>query len=591
MSAGGAASAAAPGAREPAAAWLADPRLPLVLLRGRGRRLGGVLLVVLSSRLTFFIDDWDVLLHRRGLSADVFLRAARRAPGDGHRRALQGDPGHVRDGLAHPVRDRLDARLRWSAGSLLFVWMRSRVGAWLALAGVLPLLFLRRRLRGPPGPVPGRLLRPGGLRSRRAAGARARAPARSGALLRAAGRWAQLPDDRARVRRRRRGRARASTASCAAAGWVPVDPRRPVRALVPRLGHSGSHQFTFDNLATAPAFVLDGFSAAVSSLLGFATPDDGALAWGRALLAVLVVLAAARLLTPAHASRGRVGGARDRGRLLGADRATTRATSAAPRPRATSTWGWCSCSCSPPRSGAARDRAGPSSGWRCSASLAAVGGNLVALRDANRDLLNLTPVVRGDLAGLEIAADRVDPALVLDRANSGFNYFTLLDAGSYLSAAEKFGSPAYDQAELATAPESGALGRRPRHGGGARAAPGAGSRPRRPTTATRSTLRARSCRSRRGRPCLRQRGPAAAKIDLRRYATESSPVELGRLGPGAGCGARDPDRSLAAAVAARGRRRGLELCAPSPSGPAYSTSGLATGWAATRGASSSSGRT
>ncbi len=85
-------------------------------------------------------------------------------------------------------------------------------------------------------------------------------------------------------------------------------------------------------------------------------------------------------------------------------------------------------------------------------AVAAVAGNLLALRDAYNDLRALTPVVRGDLAGLEIAADRVDPALVLDRANSGFDYFTLLDAGSYLSASEKFGSPAYDQSELAAAP-------------------------------------------------------------------------------------------------------------------------------------------
>ena len=37
-----------------------------------------------------------------------------------------------------------------------------------------------------------------------------------------------------------------------------------------------TNQFTFDNLATAPAFVLDGYAASLSSLLGFATPDDGA---------------------------------------------------------------------------------------------------------------------------------------------------------------------------------------------------------------------------------------------------------------------------------------------------------------------------
>src|SRR4029079_17380431 len=88
-------------------------------------------------------------------------------------------------------------------------------------------------------------------------------------------------------------------------------------------------------------------------------------------------------------------------------------------------------------------------------AVAAVAGNLLAMRDSYNDLRGLTPVVRGDLAGLEIAADRVDPTLVLDHANSVCDYFTLLDAGSYLSASAKFGSPAYDEAELAAAPESG----------------------------------------------------------------------------------------------------------------------------------------
>ena len=42
---------------------------------------------------------------------------------------------------------------------------------------------------------------------------------------------------------------------------------------------------------------------------------------------------------------------------------------------------------------------------------------------------------------------------MLTPENSDFNYFTFLEAGPYLSAAEKFGSPAYSQEELAGAPE------------------------------------------------------------------------------------------------------------------------------------------
>ena len=39
-------------------------------------------------------------------------------------------------------------------------------------------------------------------------------------------------------------------------------------------------------------------------------------------------------------------------------------------------------------------------------------------------------------------------------ANSDFDYFDQVTAGPYLSASEKFGSPAYSQSELASAPES-----------------------------------------------------------------------------------------------------------------------------------------
>ena len=49
---------------------------------------------------------------------------------------------------------------------------------------------------------------------------------------------------------------------------------------------------------------------------------------------------------------------------------------------------------------------------------------------------------------------------MLTPENSDFNYFTLVEAGPYLSAAEKFGSPAYSQAELADGPGASA-GSRP----------------------------------------------------------------------------------------------------------------------------------
>ncbi len=81
-------------------------------------------------------------------------------------------------------------------------------------------------------------------------------------------------------------------------------------------------------------------------------------------------------------------------------------------------------------------------------------GNLAALRDAFRNLEGYPAVVRGGTGGLEIARDPVEPEFLLTAENSDFDYFTLVDAESYLSAVDEFGSPAYSVDELPSAPES-----------------------------------------------------------------------------------------------------------------------------------------
>jgi hypothetical protein len=86
------------------------------------------------------------------------------------------------------------------------------------------------------------------------------------------------------------------------------------------------------------------------------------------------------------------------------------------------------------------------------AGAAALGG-ISILHQSYRFFADLTPSVRGGLAGLEIAADRVSPDLVLNQENSDVNYLNAIRAGPYLSAVDKFGSPAYTDAELNTAPE------------------------------------------------------------------------------------------------------------------------------------------
>ena len=67
---------------------------------------------------------------------------------------------------------------------------------------------------------------------------------------------------------------------------------------------------------------------------------------------------------------------------------------------------------------------------------------------------DVTPAIRGGLAGLEI--DRRHGRSGSRRSNeqnSGFNYIGSIRAGPYLSAVREFGSPAYSQSELPSAPE------------------------------------------------------------------------------------------------------------------------------------------
>ena len=101
-----------------------------------------VLLIAWRSHLTFFIDDWDLLLHRRGLSADVLLGSHARHLILGPAAALEGNPGHVRHGQPDSRSRLRPLGCSWPACVLLFVYVRRRVGDWLALAAVLPILFM-----------------------------------------------------------------------------------------------------------------------------------------------------------------------------------------------------------------------------------------------------------------------------------------------------------------------------------------------------------------------------------------------------------------------------------------------------------------
>jgi hypothetical protein len=243
--------------------------------------------------------------------------------------------------------------------------------------------------------------------------------------------------------------------------WVVAVPLLLYAAWYAAFGNSGAYLgpsgLSLHNIVNSPPYILDGFASSIGSVLGLGRPElfggTAGLEWGRPLLLGLVVVAIAwvlrsrspRLLwalvplaiglafwflTAANFAFGRAPYA-SRYQYVGGVFVLMIAADLA---------------------------AGWRPGWRGVAGTLAVGvaaalSNLVILHDGYQALARSSQIVRGGLAGLEIAADRVDPNFLLTPENSDFNYFTLLTAGPYLSAEEKFGSPAYSQSELVTAPE------------------------------------------------------------------------------------------------------------------------------------------
>lgn len=514
---------------------LADPRLPALLL-AVALAVSGTVLVAMGSSLVFFIDEWDVLLHRRGFNADAFLMAHGEHPAIATAivyKAIQATFGM--DSITPYVVAAIATFLLSAA--LLFVYLRRRVGAWLALAATVPILFL--------GTAYEDLLTPFqiGYFGSMACGL--------GALL------ALERDDR-----------RGELIACAllvagltfsslgipflAGAALVIGFRERGRldrayvVAVPILlyglwylgwGREAETQVSLENLLTSPGYVLDGFAASVGSLLGVGAPRDeavvSALEFGRPLLAGLVVLAGARLLALGRIPRWvwvvlaiAVGFW-----FLAALNASFARAATVSRYQYV---GAIFCLLI-----AAELARGMRPGWRVTLGVFAVAvaatiANLSALNRAYDGYHGTVPVIRGGLAGLEIAAGTVDPEFRLTGENSGFDYFTLVDAGSYLSAVEEFGSPAYQEAELASATESARVAADKALAAAlsislATLAEAQGSLSARcPGTIE----RARQLELEPGSETILSSGGAGAGVRLRRYATESYPVELGQLRAG-----------------------------------------------------------
>ena len=220
-----------------------------------------------------------------------------------------------------------------------------------------------------------------------------------------------------------------------------------------------------------------------------------------------------------RAGRGAASGSCSRSRSRsGFGRASTPRSSASPPPAAISTWApiFVVLLAAELLRGVKVNR------WAATAAMVVAAlaalSNLSSLHTAWRGLTQFGQLQPAGLAALELTRDRVAPDFQLTEQNSGVDYLGLVDAGSYFSAVDAFGSPGL-------------------HPGRARrgACPGA--------RGGRQGLR--GPRSRSGS----RRAPAAAPA--RRSSSATSPGRFPSGPPGRRSGPRPPSRSPCACAAMR----------------------------------------
>ena len=310
-----------PSARWEAPRWPGKSNPALILL-GAVLLSAGVLLMWMGRELGFFLDDWTFLLYRRGSIDSAILNP--------HGENVVIGLSIVYRSLADVFG--MDSVVPWRV-TLVSLILLSSVLLFLIIAHARRRLpgrrrrgddrLPRRRLRGPVLGDPDRLLHLAVLRPWRLPSTPAPDDPSRRARVRPADDRDHVVQPRDPVRDRGRGRDRAGPGPLAARLRRRRADRR-LRALVARLGHEASSAISASNIVTLPDLLLEGFASSLASMLGLATPGTqeaiDAMAWGRPLLAIAVLLAAYRLVPArshlALAARIR----RHGGRLLAAGR-------------------------------------------------------------------------------------------------------------------------------------------------------------------------------------------------------------------------------------------------------------------------------
>jgi hypothetical protein len=427
------------------------------LLLGVALFLSGLLLIALCWNYTFFQDAWATLLYRQGFSAHDFLM-----PHNEHLVVFQVAVEKLFIEVfgmttARPAMLFMTATLL-TAGALMFVYVRRRVGPWLALFAAVSLLFL-----GSAWPV---LLWPFEIEFA------APIAAGLGMLLmleredRAGDIWAcvllivaigfgslgisfaaaALVD--LYLKRRTRGWGRA---------WVAVVPLVLYVAWYFGWGHEAERHMTLHNVLMSPAYTFEGFATAVGSLAGLSTTpvtSPGQPEWGRPLLIALIGLAI-------YGQRRRPGVSPTFWPVAAASLSywLLAAFNFIPGREAASTR-YVYAGAAFVLLLAAELLRGVTFSRRAlwisaSVTILAVLPNLAQMKDGADWMKEQSILTRADTAALDISADTVPSSFSLNPEIAGTASLAIVDAGRYFEAVSDHGSPAYSPGELEKAPEVG----------------------------------------------------------------------------------------------------------------------------------------
>jgi hypothetical protein len=417
----------------------------------------GAWIVVLGQKLSFLLDDWGYIVLRRGGDFENWVR-----PDNEH---FVAGPVTIWKlliatfGIDSMLPYKIVSTALFLAGVwFLFLWCRRRVGDWAALIGMVALLFCGAAfddlLWFASITFLGSTL--GGLGMLVALDRQDRTGDRLACLgltvsLVFSSLWVAFAAGAALdvfLRRRERpwlGRV-----------FVVAVPALIYVAWWIGWGHEAESALSLHNIVRSPAWVFDSIAGAIAALLGLAIPAEGITApngldWGRPLAAVLIPLALWRLWKMPRVPRSLwvvIAVALVYWFLGGFDVKPGREASASRYQYTSAAF-------------VLMIAAGLLSGVRFQRRLlapalvvlaCAVMANAVFFHEAYESYRRTSQIERADLAALEIARPRIVPGYRIEEAEADTGYVPL-EANAYFETRDEDGSPAYDEAELAAAPE------------------------------------------------------------------------------------------------------------------------------------------